>query len=1111
VRRTKEYLEEQERVSVSALELEFDLDGREVDTLVRELVDVQQVARLQGNVLILCHASPLASPRPENESEATFETAARPPGVGAERRPLTALFCDLVDSTRLAAGRDPEEWSEVVQAYQEAAVSVVERFEGHVGQYLGDGILVYFGWPRAHEDDAERAVRAGLGIVDSLNELNPELEAAGRPTLALRIGIHSGPVFVGEMGGGGRRETQVLGDTMNLAARLQSVAEPGSVVVSPDTLRLTEGRFVIEDLGPQEIKGLEDPVMAYKVIQPSPGRSHLDSGTAELTPLVGRDHELAMLLDGWEHIREGEGQAILVMGEAGVGKSRLVWALRERLLNEDHTWLQGRCAPYAQNTALFPVSEILFQGLLLRDDEGPGARLHKLEEGLERTGLERAAAVPLWAPLVSIPVPDSYRGRELTPELRRRRTLESLVAWILRLADLEPVLLLVEDLHWSDPTSLELVGMLIDQCPTARILTVLTGRPEFEPPWSKRGHLSSLTLGRLVRGAAHEMATALSAGRPLPENVLDVILARAHGVPLYIEELTKAAIASQLAAQEEGGPASTAGPVHVAIPGTLHQSLMSRLDRVPDARQLAQMAAALGRDFSFRLLAAVTRYEDKALRANLAQLTDADILLQRGVPPDASYSFRHSLIQDTAYESLPLRTRRELHGRIADVLEASPFDTAVEPEFLAHHCDRAGRIEEAIDYYREAGEAAHSRSANLEAIASLKRALALIDQLPDDDRRMRGELAVELVLAPVLEATHGLASKEARVGWERASELAESCGNPDQLFLALYGLANYTSVLEISDRLLLIAESTKDPAKLAAAHVRAGLPRFYSGRFRESVEHFKAAADAYDPAKHQGLALAYGGDQGTIAYLFGAGAVWMLGYPDRAATELNQMLQHARELGDPYSLAMALAINSLFQAALRQWTLCERLAGEGVELCELQGFPLYLGLAKVVHALAVSHLGEEDSAAEATEGFAVAAASGAATGAPIAMWAIAGIHQNQGRSIEALDAVEAGLTISAKTNQGFADVPLLRTKGELKMAESEEEAESLFLRAIEVARVQHAKSFELRAATSLARLWYRQRREAAARELLQPIYDWFTEGFDTLDLRDAKELLDEIG
>jgi class 3 adenylate cyclase/tetratricopeptide (TPR) repeat protein len=1112
VRRARTYLEEQERVSLSALELEFDLDARQLESLIEELVDVQRVASRQGKILIWSGAPSLTAAEAEDEIAASVEPIPAAPAADAERRVLSALFCDLVDSTRLASGLDPEEWSEVVQAYQEAAVSVVERFDGHVGQYLGDGILVYFGWPRAHEDDAERAVRAALGIVDSLEELNPRLEAAGRPRLALRVGIHTGPVFIGEMGGGERRETQVLGDTMNLAARMQGVADPDTVVVSPATLRLVRGVFVFENLGPQEIKGLEDPVAAYRVVQPSGVRSRLDLGLGKLTPLVGRDHELAMLLDGWEHACEGEGQAILITGEAGVGKSRLVWALRDRLLDQDHTWMEGRCSPYAQNTALLPVTELLTQGLVLGDEEADEWKLRKLENGVKRAGLDVAEAVPLLAPLLSISVPDALPRLEMSPELRRRRTLESLVSWTLALADLQPVLLLVEDLQWADPSSLELLGMLVEQCPTSRILVVLTARPEYEATWSQRSHCRSLTVGRLVRAAAREMAASVTPGRALAEEAIEAIVTRADGIPLYIEELAKAVVESEPALEGGRGVEPRVHAGRPAVPMTLHQSLMSRLDRVPDAKQLAQMAAALGRDFSYRLLAAVTQFEEQALQANLARLTEADILLQRGTPPEATYTFRHALIQDTAYDSLLLRSRHDLHGRIADVLEASrPGIPTVEPELLAHHCERAGRLAKAIDYYRQAGDTAHSRSANVEAIASLTHALALVEELPDGDDRLQQELEVQLALAPVMEAAHGLASKQARASWERASELAEVGGTSDQLFLALYGLANYDSVLEISDRLLAIAESADDESKLVAAHVRAGLPRFYNGRFRESLEHFEAAAAVYDPGKHQSLALTYGGDQGTIAYLFGAGAKWMLGYPDQAASQLDQMMRHARELGDPYSLAMALAINGLFQAALRQWRLCERLAGEGVALCERHGFPLYLGLAKVVHALAASHLHDHDTLAEANEGFAGAAASGAATGAPIAMWAIAEIHQSQGRSTEALDAVDAGLAISQQTRQGFADVPLLLTKGELKLADDDEEAESLFVRALEVARIQEARLFELWAATSLARLWARQGKPAAARELLQPIYDWFTEGFDTLDLTDARALLAEIG
>jgi class 3 adenylate cyclase len=702
-------LRQRGRVSYRALKRQFDLDEAYLDDLKMEIIEVYQCAVDQDGTMLVwtgptgappLPTSPLhesVQPSPTQADHASRDavsppTAPRP--TDAERRQLTVLFCDLVDSTRLASQFDPEELRQVVQAYQATCAKVITRFEGHIAQYLGDGLLVYFGYPRAHEDDAQRAVRAGLGMVEALGQLNTRLEQERGVHLAARLGIHTGLVVVGEVGGGTRQEQLALGETPNLAARLQGIAAPNTLVISAATFPLLGGFFACQPLGTPPLKGQAQPLAVYRVLYESMARSRLEAaGSTGWTPLVGREQEIGLLRERWAQVKDGLGQVVLLSGEAGIGKSRLVQVLTEQVATEPQAWLTPcQCSPYYQNTALYPWIELLERvALRFEREEAPAQKLSKLEGFLVQYGLALAETVPLFAALLSLPLPADYTPLMLSSEQQKQRTLQALLTILLRIAAQQPVLFVMEDLHWVDPSTLELLGLLVDQGPTARILTLLTCRPDFHSPWTGRSHLTQVTVHRLPRHQAVEVIRQVAHGKALPPEVVEQIVAKTDGVPLFVEELTKMVLESGLLQEREDRYELTGPLSPLAIPATLHDSLMARLDRLTTVKSLAQLGATLGREFSYALLQAVSPWDEGTLQQGLQQLVEAEFLYQRGLPPQATYLFKHALIQEAAYQSLLRSTRQQHHQHIAQVLEAQfPETVETQPELLAQHYTEAG-------------------------------------------------------------------------------------------------------------------------------------------------------------------------------------------------------------------------------------------------------------------------------------------------------------------------------------------------------------------------------------------------------------------------------------
>jgi class 3 adenylate cyclase/predicted ATPase len=1111
VRRAKEFLEEQGRVSLSALRLEFELDDERLESLIDELVDVQQVASREGKVLAWI-GSARAMP--------TAEVSA--PAAEAERRQLTVMFCDLVGSTKLSQLLDAEELRNVVRAFQEAASSVVEQYDGHIAQYLGDGVLVYFGYPQAHEDDAERAVRAGREILAALDRLNDSIEPQHGIRLTARVGIHSGAVVIGEMGGGAKSEVLALGDTANIAARLISVADPDSVMITAATLRLVAGLFVTNDLGTPEFKGIAEPIRVYSVLGATGVRSRLDLDSGELIPLVGREQELGLLQERWEQSGDGEGQTVLISGEAGLGKSRLLRSFREQLVETSHGWLECRCSPYTQRSAFHPVVELVERGLGFLPEHDSETKLERLEAGVAATGLSAAEVVPLIAPLLSLPLPDRYPPLAFSPELQRAKTIDALVAWILGLSETQSLVMLVEDLHWCDASTLELLGRLIEQSPTYKVLTLLSFRPDFEPHWPQRSHLTYLEVPHLSHRMAAHLIDGVTGDVPLPDAVVKRIVEQADGIPLFVEELTKMVLESDAVEKKEGRYELKGTLAEFEIPATLQGSLMARLDRLHEGKPVAQLGAALGREFLYELLEAVSPLE--SLQEGLDQLLDAELIYERGVRPDATYTFKHAMIQDAAYQSLLRRVRQQFHARIAEVLEERfPDRVAAQPEVIARHCAEGGLTEQAIGHYQRAGQMATQRSANEEASGHLGRALELLRKLPESSQRDQQELGLQLGLAVPLSAARGWSDSESEHAFERARELASQLGDAPELPRVLTGLAvayhiagDLESSAELAEEALDAAQRLGDDFDLLSALYAVGCPLYWRGEISQALQHFERAVELYDPDEHATRAFTIGIDRGVVCRNYAASSYWLGGRPDSALEIARDAVVLAKQVAHPLSEATAMVWEGWIHQLRRAQAQTIACANAGISLSEELGFPLFEGLGRTLRgwALATSNQGEAKAAegiAEIQGALVSLAKSGTGIGAPQLLGSLAEACWKAGRHADALQALDLGDTRANDQGQHYYDAELYRLRAEIVLeadANDVEAARALLHSALEIARSQEARSLELRSAMSLGRLLRSQGERAEARALVEPVYAWFTEGFDTQDLKDAKAFLD---
>ncbi len=1057
-------------------------------------------------------------------SKESKETAQAPSAsVGAERRQLTVLFCDMVGSTRIAAELGAEDWLEMLRAYQRSVAEVVERFDGFIAQYLGDGVVAYFGHPTAHEDDAERAVRAGLAIAEAAVARGPELEARHGQGLSIRVGIHTGPVVVGGIGSGERHETLAVGAATNVAARVQSEAEPNTILISAETLRLVRGIFVVEDLGPRELKGLPAPVPLYRVVEPTGASNRLDVASVEgLTPFVGREEQLERLQESWRLAREGQGQVVLIEGEAGIGKSRLVWEFRNLLPDESQRWIACRASTFHRHSAFHPFRQLIQEALSLDPESPVEEQLSQLDEALRSAGLEPSEVAPLFASLLGLPLPEPESPFALSPEARRRLTLEALSNWLLALAARQSVVFVLEDLHWLDPSSLDLLGLLMERVSSAPVLVLPTFRPNFKPPWPTRSHAKRVRLNLLTRGQTEAMVESVTGGAALPRSVRDQVVKKTDGMPLFVEELTRTVLESRPLTERDGKDEWTEPLLGVSVPATLQDSLMARLDQLGTAKNLAQLASVLGRDFSHELLKAVST-GDHSLERDLSRLLDSGILQRTRTTTSAVYTFKHALIQDTAYGSLLKATRRAQHSRVAQVMEERfAASTAAEPERLALHCEEGGLAEKAVDYYRKAGEQAALRSASAESIQHLTRGIALLGTLPEGPARNERELAFQLELGRTFVATKGWASPGAAAAYERARELCELIGEPPQIFQVMRGLitfyvgrAELGVSVDLIARLMELATQAHESSLLLLAHQHLGIVRYFEGKPAEALEQFEEAIALYEPSEHRSLAHMHGGDLGVFSRNWTAWDLWILGRPDQALDRSREALALGEQASHPFSLAYAYLWAAILHTMRREPERAGEMADRAVAIAEPQGFAFVLVMGRLAKAWARLQAPLDQSAMEAAaDEFKMCTVLMEMTGNkvndPMMFGYLAEAYYRAGLDEQALASVDEGLARSQATQWAWWDADLHRIKGEILLRDrsDEEEAERLFRRALEIARTQKAMSFELRAAVSLSRLWKKQGRPELAYELLAPVYAAFTEGFDCRDLVEARALLE---
>ncbi|MEY9155748.1 AAA family ATPase [Bradyrhizobium japonicum] len=1039
----------------------------------------------------------------------------------AERRQVTVMFADLVGSTAMVSRVDPEEMRKVIRAYQNTVSGEISRYAGHVAKFMGDGVLAYFGWPKAHEDDAERAARAGLAVTQSVAGLtSPD----GQP-LAARVGIATGLVVVGDLVGSGEaQERDVIGETPNLAARLQALARPGQVVIAESTWRLLGRLFEVEDLGQRALDGFDEPLRIF-LLGPSVAEDRFEAlhGTG-LVPLVGREQELALLLDRWARVRDGEGQVVLLSGEPGIGKSRLVRALRERLARETYTPLSHFCSPFHQTSPLHPVIDLLERGAGFARDDGPLQKLDELEALIAVATRDVAGAAPLLAALLSVPTAPRYPPLELSPEQQKRRTFDALVDQLTGLAAHRPVLAVYEDVHWADPSTLEWLESAIERVQTLPILVLITCRPEFSPRWTGHAHLTLLTLSRLGRRQGASMVEQLTGGKALPAEVLAQVLARTDGVPLFVEELTKAILESGMLAEESdryilGGPLPP-----LAIPATLHDSLMARLDRFAPVKQVAQIASCIGREFSYDLVSMTAPLGEAMLQDALKGLCASELVFCRGTPPNATYRFKHALVHEVAYRSLLRSRRQQLHARIATVLEEHfPESAETEPEVLGHHYAEAGLTEQAVAYLQRAGVRALERSAYLEAISHLARGLELLEASSDTTERAQRELELQLALGSALMATKGYAAPEVEQAYVRARALCSHIDLTPQLFPVLHGLyriyhvrGDLIAARGVGEHLTELGQSLGDQTLLVEANRALGVPLLWLGEVALARAKLEEGTALYDAKLLRSHANTYGIDPGVVCLSYAALAWWFLGFADHALDRSQRALALAEELSHPHSRALALVWAAWLRQFRREVPGTEEMAQAAIRLCSEHGYPLWRAMGTILHGWALSESGQkpEECIAQMRQGMADLRATGAGLWQPCFLALIAEACDKANRLDEGLTVLDHALGIVQERAERFCEAELHRLRGALLLRcnpVNVSACETCFRTAIAIARNQQARSLELRAATSLARLWAERGERRNAQDLLTGICGWFTEGFDTLDLREAQTLLSEMG
>jgi class 3 adenylate cyclase/tetratricopeptide (TPR) repeat protein len=1027
----------------------------------------------------------------------------------AEFRQITVMFCDLVGSTQLSEKLDPEDLQKLIDAYRGECSTAIRRYGGEVARYFGDGVMAFFGWPRAHEDDALRAVHAALEIVSGVTKIS------GPVIPACRVGVCSGPVVVGEIENSASSwSMDAVGETPNIAARLQTLAATNTVLISESTRRLVSATFDLQDLGLKELKGVTEPVHVYRVLATKYAASRFDAAHAgSLTPLVGRSGELNLLLDRWEKVKEGDGQVIQLSGMPGVGKSRLLHELKLHIQEKPHNLLHHQCSPYHSQSAFFPVIEQIEQAAHLTAREADADKFAKLQAYLPRSTDSSIEPLLLIANLLSISTENHRELLEFTPQQIKNRTISTLVDMLLAFSLQRPTLCIFEDAHWLDPSTLELLELIIRRIDRARVLLVVSCRPEFHPAWMAHANISIHSLTRLSNTEVKTMIRDLLRGGNIPQQLVDQIIEKSDGLPLFIEELTNSTLSLS---RTRGNLKRTAQLELLKVPATLSDAFMERLDGVAPSRRLAQIAAVIGREFSYDLLSAVSQIGEDEMQSALSLLEQADIIYRVGISPFIRFAFKHVLLRDAIYDSLLRSKRQQIHADIAATLEHDfPELAENQPEVTAYHYQEAGNHQLAIRCWFESGQRALAHSANIEAIANFRKALQLLNALPETPERTKQEIDIQLALGIPLIAVRGYASAETREAFSRARTLCLRLGNIPEYFQALFGLWGHSwmggrndDALRMADEFLSRSRALSDPVLQMVAHRVMGSTLLTIGDFQSSAKHFEETIKLSISKGKQPLYNLYMVEPQAASLLLLSWDLWFLGYPGQSLSRVSEALALAQDLDHPYTVAFAHYMTSVVYLLRGDAARAFESAEKSFEMSKEQRFSLYEILSRISRGRAIGDLGRlREARAELALGIDEARRNGVGFMLPMMDSWLADMHAKAGENECALSIVERVLANIGDVTGRSWESELHRQRAQILIALNPSkiiEAEFHLKKSIEVARGQSAKSFELRAATSLAELWRTQGRLDEARALLEPIFRWFDEGAETADLRRAR-------
>ncbi len=1060
-----------------------------------------------------------------NGEEHTRPSVQEAGGSDSEVRHLTIMFCDLVGSTALSASRDAEEFRLLVHDYQSTCEKIISRFDGHIAQYLGDGLLIYFGYPAAHEDDAVRAVHTGLGILEAMEGLNKRLEIEQGIRLEVRIGVHSGMVVVGDVGVGKRSERLALGEATNIAARIEGIAQTGTLAISQSTLQLVQGYFSIKELGPHTLKGISEPFELYQVKGVTTAKSRLDiAETKGLTPIVGRKQEMNLLLARWEEARSSQSRVVLLSGGAGMGKSRLIHELKVVVSRDDDVnIIQCQCSPYHENSAFYPVIDMMDKGIFKMDPgRSQNRELSHIEAFVRQNKMSLEQTVPLFAALFSIPIEGIYEPLPISAERKKQKTVEALMSTLLFSAQQKPLLLIIEDLHWMDASTLELISLVLKQSPIHRILTVLTFRPEFIPPWGIQAHITSMSLAHLPPSDSRVVIRQIAENKALPEEIVARIIEKTDGIPLFVEELTKSLLESgQLRELEHAYELSIPVPAW-SIPETLHDALVARLDRLGEDKKIAQLGATIGREFSYELYESLVQGNTGDLDDGLTHLVSSGLLDQRGVPPNSTYQFRHALVQDAAYQSLLKSRRSEYHELIAHVLE-DRFGDRLEtrPEMIAHHYTEAGLIEDAIKFWLKAGKRAFQRWENLETIAHLNKGLGLIASLPESMERDENELRFRNALGPAMTVILGYGSAEVRDNFTRALHLSEKLEKKNERGQILWGLSvnylvhgEYQKAKASANELLQIGNELNNATFLTGAHFHLGGTCFGLADFETAVVHFEKGSGFYSQDQHEDQIRLFGVDLGMFCPLWETHSLWHLGRHDLAIKYTDQIFIVVDELDHPFSWVITYNYAAMLHQFRREPKQAQKYASAAKVIAKEHKFTYYLGWAMMINGWSSAVQGNcDEGISEIHEGMEILKNTGGKRSLPYYTAMLAEAYWLNGQSETALQTLADASHLAIQIGEPWWDAEISRLRGVMLLSDSIkniEEAESSFLLAIQISQNQKSIALELRATTSLSRLLSEQGRSEEVKSLLSEAVAKHTEGFDTPDYKEATALLKQL-